>query len=78
MIRNKRTTFAACINSEETLIVRSTVPRLAGPVVDDTSPAGRAVRTSCHRPATATQRLFFAGSGHSDVLSSPNHGESEA
>jgi hypothetical protein len=37
MIRNKRTTFAACVNSEETLTVRNTVPRLAGPVVDDTS-----------------------------------------
>jgi len=36
MIRNKRTTFATCINSEETLTARSTVPRLAGPTVDDT------------------------------------------
>jgi hypothetical protein len=37
MIRNRRTRFAVCINSEETLTVRSTVPRLAGPVVDDTA-----------------------------------------
>jgi hypothetical protein len=37
MIRNKRTTFAACINSVDTLTVRSTVPRLAGPVDDDTT-----------------------------------------
>jgi len=35
MIRNKRTTFAACLNSEETLTARSTVPRLAGPIDDE-------------------------------------------
>jgi hypothetical protein len=37
MIRNKRTTFAACINSEEALTGRSTVPRLAAPRLDDTT-----------------------------------------
>jgi hypothetical protein len=37
MIRNKRTTFAACINSVETLVTRSSVPRLAAPVINDTT-----------------------------------------
>jgi hypothetical protein len=38
MIRNKRTIFAACINSEDALTARSTVPRLAAPLVDDSTP----------------------------------------
>jgi len=56
MIRNKRTTFAACIDTDSALTNRNTVPRLAGSIVDDTSPTGRAVQASCPRPATATQR----------------------
>jgi len=56
MIRNKRTTFAACIDTDSALTNRNTVPRLAGPIVDDTSPTGRAVQASRPRPATATQR----------------------
>jgi hypothetical protein len=37
MIRNKRTTFAACVETANPLGIRSTVPRLAGPIVDDTA-----------------------------------------
>jgi len=37
MIRNKHTTFAACINSVETMTTRSSVPRLAAPVINDTT-----------------------------------------
>jgi hypothetical protein len=35
MIRNKRTTFVACHNSVDTPTVRSDVPCLAAPIVDD-------------------------------------------
>jgi hypothetical protein len=35
MIRKKRTTFAACVETANPLGIRSTVPRLAGPIDDD-------------------------------------------
>jgi hypothetical protein len=35
MIRNKRTTFVACHNSVDTPTVRTDVPRLAAPIIDD-------------------------------------------
>jgi len=35
MIRNKRTTFASCIDTDSSLTNRNTVPRLAGPIDDD-------------------------------------------
>ena len=38
MIRNKRTTFAACVETANPLGIRNTVPRLAGPIDDDDSP----------------------------------------
>jgi hypothetical protein len=38
MIRNKRTTFAACIDTVSPFANRSTVPRLAGPIPDDATP----------------------------------------
>jgi hypothetical protein len=38
MIRNKRTTFASCIDTDSSLTNRNTVPRLAGPIDDDDTP----------------------------------------
>jgi hypothetical protein len=38
MIRNKRTTFAACIDTDSPLANRNIVPRLAGPIPDDATP----------------------------------------
>jgi len=37
MIRNKRTTFTSCIDTDSSLTNRNTVPRLAGPIPDDAS-----------------------------------------
>jgi hypothetical protein len=36
MIRNKRTTYAACIGMANQLAIQSTIPRLAAPVRVDT------------------------------------------
>ena len=35
MIRNKRTTFVSCIDTDSLLTNRNAVPRLAGPIDDD-------------------------------------------
>jgi hypothetical protein len=50
MIRNKRTTFAACAETAHSLGIRSTVPRLAGPIDDDTTPFHVPTeKPECHR-----------------------------
>jgi hypothetical protein len=38
MIRNKRTTYAACIGMVRPLAIQSTIPRLAAPIRSDDVP----------------------------------------